>query len=291
MNQIETIITKNVAGLYAEPSINSEQVTQAIMGQKVLIERDQGTWLYVQTWDTYHGWIQSRWVKRGVVLPERVAMVATPFTDAFAIPSPTPYEIKTKLVITSTLELLEKDHRLTRVRTLDGQDAWAVKVSEPSRSLVHVRLPDADDAWVMCACVSIIDSCEQELPIGPTGEELVRTARRFIGIPYLWGGTTPFGIDCSGFTQLVYKLNGINLLRDAGMQAKDQRGLSVTRTGLTAGDLIFFADQNDKTRVNHVGMACGDGTFIHSTGGVGVSINKLEEERYQRDFHSALRMI
>ena len=298
MSNTDGIITKNVVGLFSKPSIDSEQVTQAIMGQKVRVEKGKDGWLFVETWDAYHGWIQSRWVRgRKPEIPNpkskisKIVVVASLFTDAYESPSPNPFEIKTKLVVTSELELLEADHRLARIKTLDGREAWGVKVIEPRSSLIHVRLPDGDEAWVLSACVRILDSIERELPIGPTGEELLQTARRFMGVPYLWGGTSPFGIDCSGFVQLVCKLNGVNFPRDAEMQAKDPKGIAVMKTGLVEGDLIFFSSKEDKSRINHVGMSCGDGTFIHSTGGIGVTINRLDEEYFQSNCHSALRMV
>ena len=86
-------------------------------------------------------------------------------------------------------------------------------------------------------------------------------------------------------------MNGINLSRDAGLQAKDRRGDAVTITGITTGDLVFFDSKDDRKRINHVGIACGDGTFIHSTGGIGVTISRLDEEYYQRNFHGARRII
>jgi len=259
-------IIKNVIGLHAEESRDSEQVTQAVMGQAVEIEKDEGDWLYVRTWDTYHGWIESRWVVPRNAAPERIATVTSLFTDAYRTSDPSG-EIWTKLVITTTIEALEED----------GQ-------------MVRVRLPAGQDAWVLASGVEIAPAGEEPLPLGATGPELVRTAKRFLGVPYLWGGTSPFGLDCSGFVQLVYKINGVSLLRDAGIQADDPRAMPVGRDALAAGDLVFFAGGTDKTKVTHLGMACGDGTFTHSDGGVGVTINHLTDEPYSANFWGARRM-
>lgn len=290
MRNTNGVIAKNVADLHAEKCTDSERVTQAIMGQPVVVEKDEGDWLYVRTWDTYHGWIQSCWVSRTVPHPARVATVASLFTDALSS-SDLRGDIWTKLVITTTLELAEERKNLVHIRLHTGKDAWVRELSEGQRSLVNVSLPDGQDAWVRSADLKIIPATEEELALGPTGDELVRAAKRFLGVPYLWGGTSPFGLDCSGLVQLVYRLNGTALLRDAHMQADDARAIPTEKADLVAGDLVFFAGGEDKTKITHVGMVCGEGTFIHSAGsGVGVTINSLDDEPYDRNYWGARRM-
>ena len=295
------VIIKNVANLHAEKDTDSERVTQAIMGQPIVIEKEEETsprlrhpgdkWLYVQTWDTYHGWIQSRWVTRTVPKPAREVTLTSLFTDAYQSPNWSS-EIWTKLVITTTLELLEPEKNLSRIKLEDGKEAWVLGFSKDQRTkMVHVRLPDGKDAWVLSTDVRIADAGEQQLPLGPTGQELIKTGKRFLGVPYLWGGTSPFGLDCSGFVQLSYKLNGMGLLRDADIQASDPRTIPVEKKDLMAGDMVFFAGGEDKTKITHIGMAIGDGTFIHSSGGgVGVTINNLTDDPFERNYWGARRM-
>jgi cell wall-associated NlpC family hydrolase len=88
---------------------------------------------------------------------------------------------------------------------------------------------------------------------------LVQTARRFLGVPYLWGGTSAFGMDCSGFVQHVYGLHGLTLPRDADQQAACQGTVAVSRDEIVPGDLIFFGKHT------HVGMAISHFEFIHAT--------------------------
>lgn len=286
MKTLNAVVQKNVTGLFREKTTDSEQVTQAIMGQPLHIEKDEGDWLYVETWDTYHGWIMSRNVSRNVARSAWTVTVTSLFTDALRAPN-VYSDILTKLVITTELELLERTRDLKQV----SRRRWALEFKEERGDVVHVGLPDGNEAWLHSGDVKIASKGDEELPLGATGDELVKTAKRFLGVPYLWGGTSPFGIDCSGFMQLVYKLNGVMLLRDANMQAEDPTAIPVERSEIAAGHMIFFAGGQDKTKITHVGMACGDGTFVHSAGqGRGVTINNLTDEPYNANYWGARRM-
>ena len=94
-------------------------------------------------------------------------------------------------------------------------------------------------------------------------EGLINTAFLYLNAPYLWGGKTPFGIDCSGFTQMVYKLNGYKLLRDASQQATQGEPLSFIEES-EPGDLAFF--DNDEVKIIHVGIIMEDNYIIHASG-------------------------
>jgi len=118
---------------------------------------------------------------------------------------------------------------------------------------------------------------------GDLREELVKTARRFIGVPYRWGGTdTDRGFDCSGLTMVCYRLNGLNLPRVSRNQF--QAGRWVPKRELQKGDLVFFATKGGK-RVTHVGMYIGDGRFIHSPRtGQTVRIEKLSNSFFAKTY-------
>ena len=112
----------------------------------------------------------------------------------------------------------------------------------------------------------------------PTGDDIVATARLFQGFPYLWGGLSPKGMDCSGLVKLSYFLNGIILLRDASQQIGTGGVLDAGDIvgNLQAGDLVFFGRSATDTRgrsVSHVGICMGDGMMIHSS--LRVRINSL----------------
>ena len=113
--------------------------------------------------------------------------------------------------------------------------------------------------------------------------ELVKTAKRFIGIPYRWGGTTAKnGFDCSGLTMVSYRLNGLNLPRVSRNQFK--AGKWVSKSKLRPGDLVFFATKGG-TRVTHVGMFVGEGNFIHAPRtGKNVRIERLSNSFFAKTY-------
>jgi cell wall-associated NlpC family hydrolase len=115
--------------------------------------------------------------------------------------------------------------------------------------------------------------------------KLVSTARSFVGVPYLWGGSSAdTGFDCSGLTMTVYRLNGLVLPRNS--RAQFSAGNDVAKSFLQKGDLVFFAKVSGK--VSHVGIYIGDGQFIHAPGsGKKIRIDSLEKTYYRRAFIGA----
>lgn len=114
---------------------------------------------------------------------------------------------------------------------------------------------------------------------------LVETARSYLGVPYLWGGASAQGFDCSGLTMSVYRLNGLQLPRSSRDQY--EAGSAVAKDELRPGDLLFFST-NGTGRVSHVGLYAGDGTFIHAPSrGRTISQDKLSDAYYQKTFVGA----
>jgi len=126
---------------------------------------------------------------------------------------------------------------------------------------VRVALPGGGAAWIDYDDVRVEDTEHGFLVEKPSRSDIVATARQFDGLRYLWGGVSPYGFDCSGFTYTVFRAHGINLARDAGDQQK--QGKAVSRSSLKKGDLIFFAT-GGSGRAHHVGIYAGDGKMIHA---------------------------
>lgn len=118
------------------------------------------------------------------------------------------------------------------------------------------------------------------------GAQIVKTAQKYMGVPYVWGGDTPTGWDCSGFTQYVMRENGINILRTAAEQFS--QGTPVDKANLQVGDMVFFTTY--KPGASHVGFYMGDGKFIHaSSAAKQVTINSLSETYYTEHYIGARR--
>lgn len=107
--------------------------------------------------------------------------------------------------------------------------------------------------------------------------QIITTAKKYQGVPYVWGGTTPSGFDCSGYTQYVFKACGITLSRTC--EGQYATGKSVEKSNLQPGDLVFFYNTS-KTALGHVGIYVGDGKFIHASTSKGIYISDLTSPYY-----------
>lgn len=123
---------------------------------------------------------------------------------------------------------------------------------------------------------------------GVTAQQIIATAKKYIGVPYLWGGMTPAGFDCSGYVQYVFKAHGISLPRTSKQQWAV--GTSVSKAQLQPGDLVFF--QNTYTTgVSHLGIYIGDGQFIHASSSQGVTISRLDNSYWISHYLGAKRIL
>jgi len=121
------------------------------------------------------------------------------------------------------------------------------------------------------------------------GQELVNYSMTFLGTPYVWGGTTPRGFDCSGFTKYVYAQMGYTLDRTAAQQLNN--GTSISKSELEIGDLVFFKNTyNTNAAASHVGIYIGDNQFIHAADG-GVKITSLDHSYYAPRYVGARSVI
>lgn len=130
-------------------------------------------------------------------------------------------------------------------------------------------------------------------PVAPAGPSvgggrgtLITTAQKYMGVPYVWGGETPDGFDCSGFTQYVMKENSITIPRTAADQFA--AGTPVDKANLQVGDMVFFTTY--KPGASHVGFYMGDGKFIHaSSAAKAVTVSRLDEAYYTQHYIGARR--
>ncbi|UJW57036.1 C40 family peptidase [Bacillus sp. A116_S68] len=122
----------------------------------------------------------------------------------------------------------------------------------------------------------------------PNGTDLVKSGEMFLDLPYLWGGISGFGFDCSGFTYTLHKAWGIVIPRDASEQA--QQGVSITQTQCQPGDLIFFAKDKGRGAVYHVGIYYGEDRMLHApSSGKSIEIVAIEETVHRDNFYTIKR--
>ena len=120
-----------------------------------------------------------------------------------------------------------------------------------------------------------------------SSSSIVSVAQQYLGVPYVWGGTSPSGFDCSGFTQYVFKKCGYSINRTAAAQYKN--GSYVSYSNLQAGDLVYFTNTYSTSGISHVGIYIGGGQFIHAASG-GVKISSLSEKYYSTRYYGARRI-
>lgn len=255
------VVVMPVANMYSAASENSDVVSQAIYGSNVTLLMAKGEWSKIQTDDHYKGWIQSRYLRliqsgNGYATAGPTVQVESLFANVYREADVTKHKPVLTLPFLVRLELID-----------DGKGN--------SGRWLQVRLPDKRSEWIQS---SDVISNPQPLTI----PESIELAKRFLGFPYLWGGRSSFGFDCSGFTQMLVRVRGINMPRDADLQAAWDGVISVERSDLQPGDLLFFGSGPKK--ITHTGMYIGDGQFIHDTtnGHPVVQISRLDDQPWTR---------
>jgi SH3-like domain-containing protein len=244
------LVTLSVSNIRKLPDHRAELVSQAVLGTPVRILKNKSGWLLVQTPDHYLGWTESSSVKTMTeserAVWKRSDRVITIINTGLIYSSPSGSGITGDFVSGCILENEGEINGFTKVRLPDGREGCI-----PSNSVTDFNTWRRD---VRC-----------------TGDNIVRSASTFTGLPYLWGGSSSKGFDCSGFSQTVYYLNGIILLRDASLQELHGMKVDISQGygQLKPGDLLFFGTkENSKLHVTHVAVYIGDSEYIHSSGRV-----------------------
>ncbi len=172
------------------------------------------------------------------------------------------------------VEIMEIKDNFTKIKmNFDGYEGWCdtkhlTKISEEKpRNIVTQSFGvfDLEEGRSLLSIGSEVTFETENHILENRSESIVETAKKFLNVPYLWGGRSFFGIDCSGFTQLVYKVHGISLPRDAYQQAKEGRVLDFVEES-KPGDLAFF--ENEEGRIHHVGILLNPNEIIHASGKV-----------------------
>ena len=219
-----------------EPSHRSELVNQLLFGDVFEILEQQPEWVHIKlTYDHYQGWVHRNQVS---LLEEsewqaiRNEGSKTVSTDLIQVLEDKTLNTSFAVGAACTFPFFEK-----------GKFSLAGKVYEYPGQVHRIEAPDP--------------------------EQVVMHAMTFLNTPYLWGGRSPFGIDCSGFTQLAFKMAGIIIPRDASIQAQYGEAIHLIHEA-QPGDLMFF--DNEEQEITHVGIFVNEGHIIHAHGKVRVDL-------------------
>ena len=262
------IVYVAVAHMRRQPRHSAELVTQTLLGTVLRLYKKEGGFYLSQNWDRYLGWVSAAsmvevdsaaaaaWsTAPRVVCVENYAVMRSGRTQRS--------DIVTDLVAGATLKKIGQSGNWLRVETPDGRRGYVEK-----RHVVDEESLNA---------------------VSASAEDIVAQTKQYLGIGYLWGGTSTFGFDCSGLAQTAYRMHNIRLPRDTNQMVKEGKAVEAGENfeNLVPGDLVFFGAPN--SRVTHVGIYIGDREFIHADGWVHVNsfdpahplYNRYRHERYK----------
>ena len=269
----QAVINVSVANLRSNPKHSAELATQATLGTIVKVLKKKDNWYLIQTPDDYLAWVDGG----GIQLMERgdiekwITSEKVIYTDTYghAYDGISTTSRISDLVAGDLLQLLSENEEFYEVEFPDGRAALISKAEARGYKDWLSQLTMEADA-------------------------LVETSKTLMGVPYLWGGTSTKGVDCSGFTKTIYYLNGMVIPRDASQQVHTGKLIdSITNfEALEKGDLLFFgrkATDTSTEKVVHVGMWIGNNEFIHSSDKVRIS--SVDENKANYDAYNVGRYL
>lgn len=265
-DRIYGLTNQSVINLRYEPDYSSESATQTILGTPLMILEKSKGWSRVVTPEGYIAWVSSGSVTE--LTKEEL----------------TNWAASERVIITKHYVLFKKEAKEDSEIVMDGVMGSIVVKDSEAGDFCKVLLPNGKSAYVHKKALENFNTWISSSKATP--DNIIRTAKKFLGFPYMWGGTSIKAVDCSGFTKSVFYLNGVILERDASQQAlygedvilEDSKG---KYKNLEPADLLFFgskASEGKRERITHVAIYIGNGEFIHSA--TSVKINSLIEGAY-----------
>lgn len=258
------VINLSVANLRTKPSHSAELATQALLGTPVDILKTRGGFYLIRTPDHYLSWVD----RYGLAIMNKQEM------DEW-------HQSKRKIFIKDFGHAFQ-DANEQSPRVSDVILGDILKEGKQVKGFQEVFFPDGRRAFVLANQVEDFD--KWKIKTKPEADKIIETAKTMLGVPYLWGGTSVKGVDCSGFTKTSYFMNGLVLPRDASQQIKTGLALDIMTDGnidvekakknLKKGDLIFFSaskNTNPKLPITHVAIYIENGEFIHAAGRVRIN--------------------
>ena len=266
------VVTVSVAQVRKQPDVYYEIITQELLGNEIRILKKDGYWFYCQLADNYLGWV----MKSSITIGDKN------FSDK--------WREQPKLIVTANFgQVWEKPSDKNNRPVCDvvlGNKLINVGSKE---NWYHVQLPDGRQGFIKSDLVLDVEVFKNQPK--RRAKDLIDLAHSFLGIPYFWGGKSPKGFDCSGFTQTIFKMNGFQLQRDANMQVKQGKEVIIddSLSNLKACDLLFFGKNLES--ITHVGMYIEDGNFIHADGMVRINSLYPADKNYSEYRRKGLQAV
>lgn len=261
------LINVSVANLRSQPGHSKEMVTQAIMGTPLRILKKNGVWYYIQTPDSYLAWVDNS------------AMQLLSKSDLEK------WNQGDRVLYQNDFGVIRVDKSNSSLAVSDIVFGCILSRAKNEGKWLKVGLPDGRQGYLLRKAVTDFEPwVEQVVPIP---DEMLEIAYNMIGRPYLWGGTSTKGMDCSGFVKTLYYSGGLILARDASQQIY-QGDMVDTEAGfekLQKGDLLFFGrkgSDSQKERITHVGMYIDKGRYIHSSGKIKINSFNPEDDLFSQ---------
>jgi len=243
----------NLTGLYERPTFGMPLSSELYFGTTLDVLDQKDNWVFTRQADGYLGWAFRPYLNEG-----------PPSRDA------------SHIVIAPAIELRDRPEEGSGVITrLVSGTGISMEEKREDWSLVHAN----KTGWIPSSSLRALTDIPKS--VDDKRELMSKDAMRMIGIPYLWGGTSGNGIDCSGFVRLLYRWVGVDIPRDADMQYNTA---STVEPPFEIGDLYFFAEGESKRNITHVGMSLGGWKMIHSSRSHnGVYVDDIQEVQFLKD--------
>ncbi len=271
----KAVVNVSVCNIRAKAKHSSELWTQALLGTSLNVYKRDGDWYYVQTPDGYLGWVDG-----GAIW----LMGKLDYESWKLIP---------KLLYTSDRGLSYAKSDLSSPVVSDLLRGNLLLFKGKKGAFVRVGYPDGRVGFVPGGDLVYFDTWKSSLE--SNAENVLIEAKRYLGRPYLWGGTSPNGMDCSGFTKQVFYFSGYLLPRDASQQVMvgDDLGTDLDLSKFEKADLLFFGRKptnTKKEKITHVAIYMGEGKIIHATGRVKIESLDPDDPLFAKDrFDSFVR--